>query len=135
MVKAFTAVVLGMMLCFVATDPAASEEPALSEEKVRELFADNTEVGEGFKGEVATGRSWKAFFSADGSVRKREDKSDALVEGTWFVDPEGRHCFRWEHKDQAKCDFIVPEGNHYLRMRDGQVRGRIRIEEGNTANL
>jgi hypothetical protein len=135
MVKAFTAVVLGMMLCFVATDPAASEEPALTEERVRELFADNTEVGEGYKGEEDTGRRWKAFFSADGSVRKREEKGGKLTEGTWFVDQEGRHCFRWEHKDKTKCDFIVPEGDYYLRLRDGQVRGRIRIQEGNPANL
>ena len=135
MVKAFTAVVLGMMLCFVATDQAASEEAALSEEQVRELFADKTEVGQGFKGEDATGRSWKAFYSAAGTVRKREDKGGPVVEGTWFVDQEGRHCFRWEHKDEAKCDFVVREGDHYLRVRDGQVRGRIRLLEGNTANL
>jgi hypothetical protein len=135
MVKAFAAGLLGMMLCFVASHPAASAEPALSEDEVRELFEGNTEVGEGRKDELDTGRRWKAFYDTDNTVRIRETGSSSEGSGIWFVDKEGRHCFRWEGKDKTKCDVIVRDGDHYLRIRDGQVRGRIRIEEGNTANL
>jgi hypothetical protein len=35
----------------------------------------------------------------------------------------------------TKCDAIVREDDHYLRIREGQVRGLIRIKEGNPANL
>ena len=77
MIKAFTVGVLGMMLCFFAPSPAASqedpaappEEPAVSVEnalsgdEVRKLFEGNTELGEAMKGELETGRNWTAFYS------------------------------------------------------------------------
>ena len=135
MMKAFAAGLLGMMLCFVAPAPAGSQEPALSENEVRELFAGNTEVGEGRKDDVDTGRRWTAFYDTDNSVRTREKESGVEGSGTWFVDKDGRHCFRWEGKEKTKCDVIVRDGDHYLRVREGQVRGRIRIDEGNTSNL
>jgi hypothetical protein len=138
MMKAFAVGVLGMMLCFVAPNPAASEETALTGDEVRKLFEGNTEVGEGRKGDVDTGRRWTAYYAADGTLRKRETASGAENDGTWFVDSEGRSCFQWEawkESKKVKCDAIVPEGDHYLRIRDGQVRGLIRIQQGNTSNL
>lgn len=135
MMRAFAMGVLGMMFCFVAPSPAASQEPALSPDEVQKLFEGNTEVGEGRKGELDTGRRWAAFYAADGSVRKRETEKGTETKGTWFIDPQGRHCFHWEHKHTPKCDVIVRDGDHYLRIRDGQVRGRIRIQEGNPSNL
>jgi hypothetical protein len=135
MIKALAAGLLAVMVCFVAPDPAASQGQALSEDEVRELFEGNTEVGEGRKDEVDTGRRWKAFYAADRSVRTRDIASGFQGSGTWFVDKEGRHCFRWENKEKTKCDVIARDGDHYLRIRNGQVRGRIRIEEGNPANL
>jgi hypothetical protein len=134
MMKALAVCVLGTMLCFVAPNPASSQEPALSPEESHELFEGNTEVGEGRKDELDTGRRWTAFFATDGSVRKREG-SGGDVKGTWYTDREGRNCFQWEHKDEPKCDAIVREGDHYLRIREGQVRGLIRIQEGNPSKL
>lgn len=152
MMRAFAVSVLGMMLCFVAPTPAASQEDsaappeqpavsfenALSGEEVRRLFEGNTESGEGRKDEIDTGRRWLAFYAKDGTARKREATSSVVKGGTWFVDSEGRACFRWEGWDAAKetkCDLIVREDDHYLRVREGQVRGLIRIQEGNPANL
>jgi hypothetical protein len=150
MMKALTVGVLGMMLCFFSPSPAMSQEDpaappqepavslenALSGDAVRKLFEGNTESGEGRKGEVDTGRRWTAFYAMDGTVRKREaGKGDDTKRGTWFVDSEGRNCFQYEGKEEPKCDVIVPEEGHYLRVREGQVRGRIQIEEGNTSNL
>ena len=149
MIKAFTASVLGMMLCFFASSPAASqEEPAPSQEEpavslenalsgdeVQKLFAGNTEVGQGMKGEEETARSWTAYYAADGTLRKRETEGHGQAKGIWYVDAEGRSCFKWENKEKTKCDLIIREGDHYFRIRDGQKRGRIRIEEGNTSNL
>ena len=137
MMKAFAVGVLGMMLCFVAPSPAASEGETLSGEEVQKLFEGNTELGEGRKGDLDTGRRWKAFYAADGTVRKREAEG-GKTKGSWFVDPEGRSCFRWdewEASKEAKCDLIAREGDHYLRVREGQVRGLIRIQEGNPDNL
>jgi hypothetical protein len=149
MIKAFAVGVLGMMLCFFAASPAASqEEPAapeaepsvalenaLSGDEVRKLFEGNTEMGEGMKGEEPTGRSWTAYFAADGTAsRRRVDSGEKLV-GTWFVDSEGRSCFQWEGGEEPKCDLIVREGDHYLRVREGQVRARIKIQQGNPSNL
>ena len=152
MMKDLAVCVLGLMLCLVAPTPAASQEDsaaipeqpavsfenALSGEQVRKLFEGNTESGEGRKGDVDTGRRWTAFYSTDGTVRKREANAEKLRGGTWFVDSEGRACFRWEGWDaskETKCDLIVREDDHYLRVRDGQVRGLIRIQEGNPTNL
>ena len=149
MMKAFTIGVLGMMLCFFAPSPAASqedpaappEEPAVSMEsalsgdEVRKLFEGKTELGEGRKGEVDTGRRWTAFYAEDGTVRKREAKGSGVKRGTWFVDSEGQNCFQYEGKEEPKCDLIVPEDDHYLRVREGQVRGLIRIQEGNPSEL
>jgi hypothetical protein len=149
MMKAFTAGVLGMMLCFFAPSPAASqEEPeapqeqpavslesALSGDEVRKLFEGNTEQGEGMKGEEPTGRTWAAYFAADGTARKRSVDGGGNFTGTWFVDSEGRNCFQWEGKEEPKCDVIVREGDYYLRVREGQVRARVKIQQGNPGNL
>lgn len=151
MIKVLTVGVLGMMLCFLAPSPAVSqEEPAASEaapepavplenalpgEEVRKLFQGNTEVGEGMKGEEPTGRSWTAYFAADGTARRRRVDGGGKLTGTWFVDSEGRNCFQWEGKEEPKCDVIVPEDDHYLRVREGQVRARIKIQKGNPSNL
>ena len=156
MMKAFAVGVLGMLLCFVAPTPAASQEdPAASQEdpaapveepavalqdalpgdEVRKLFEGNTEVGEGMTGEEPTGRTWTAYFAADGTARRRKVEGGGKLVGTWFVDSEGRSCFQWEGGEEPKCDLIVREGDHYLRVREGQVRGRIQIEEGNASNL
>jgi hypothetical protein len=152
MIKAFAVSVLGMMLCFAAPTPAASqEEPAAPSEppavplenalpgdEVRKLFEGNTEMGEGRKAGLDTGRRWEAFYAADGTVRKREKRrtgSSGVKAGTWFVDAEGRNCFQWEGKEEPKCDLIIPEDGRYLRVREGQVRGLIRIQEGNPSNL
>jgi len=149
MIKAFTLGVLGMMICFFAPSPsAAQEEPqatptappislenALSGDEVRKLFQGNTEQGEGMKGEEPTGRSWTAYFAPDGTTRRRKVESGEKVTGTWFVDAEGRNCFQWEGGEEPKCDSILPEGDYYLRVRHGQVRARIKIQQGNPNNL
>ncbi len=156
MMKAFTVGVLGMMLCFFAPSPATSQEDpaasqedpaappeqpavsvenALSGDEVRKLFEGNTESGEGRKGEVDTGRRWTAFYAEDGTVRKLEAKDGSVKTGTWFVDSEGQNCFQYEGKEEDKCDLIVPQDGQYLRVREGQVRGQIRIQEGNPSKL
>ena len=149
MTKAFTVGVLGMMLCFLAPSsatsqeapavppeqPAVSAENALSGDQVRKLFEGKTELGEGRKGELDTGRRWTAFYGEDGTVRKREAKRSGVKSGTWFVDSEGQHCFQYEGKDEPKCDSIVPADGQYLRVREGEVRGQIRIQEGNPSKL
>ena len=138
MIKTFAVGVLGMMLCLVAPSPAASQDQPLTGEEVKKLFEGNTEAGEGRKDEVDTGYRWKAFYTGDGSIRRQGAKGTSVTKGTWFVDAEGRVCFRWEGWDVSKvtkCDAIVREDDHYLRVREGQVRALIRIQEGNPANL
>ncbi len=149
MMKAITVGVLGTMMWFFTPSPAASqEEPgapeaevtvplenALSGDEVRKLFAGNTELGEGMKGEEATGLSWIAYFAADGTARRSKVDGTGKVIGTWFVDSEGRNCFQWEGWEEPKCDLIVPEGDQYLRVREGWVRARIKIQQGNPNNL
>jgi hypothetical protein len=155
MMKQLTVGVLGMMLCLFAASPAASQEDpaasqqdpaataipvvpvedALSGDEVRKLYEGNTELGEGRKGELDTGRRWTAFYDADGTVRKREANKATVKRGTWFVDSEGRNCFQYEGKEEPKCDLLVREGDHYLRVREGQVRGQVQIQEGNPSKL
>ena len=142
MMKAFKAGGLGMVFCFVATIPGAAQEDAavsqwqtLSGDEVRELFAGNTELGEGMKDLEATGLQWTAFFASDGTARRQSSKSGEKAMGTWFVDANGRACVQWEGKVEPKCDAISREGDHYLRIRDGQVRARIKIQKGNPGKL
>ena len=72
----------------------------------------------------------------DGTVRKREAAKTGVVKrGTWFVDSEGRGCFQWAGWEEPKCDLIVPDGDQYLRVREGWVRARIKIQQGNPNNL
>ena len=149
MMKAFTLGVLSMMLCVVAPIPAASQEDPeaaqqgaavtprdmLSGDQVRELLQGNTEIGEGMKDEEQTGRGWTAYFAPDGTARRQTTKGGEKAVGTWFIDAEGRACFQWEGKEEPKCDLIAREGDSYLRVRDGQVRARIKIQKGNPGKL
>jgi hypothetical protein len=149
MMKAFTLGVLSMMLCLVTPIPAAAQEDPeaaqqdtaatprdfLSGDQVRELLQGNTEIGEGMKDEEQTGRRWTAYFAPDGTARRQTTKGGEKAVGTWFIDAEGRACFQWEGKEEPKCDLIAREGDSYLRIRDGQVRARIKIQKGNPGNL
>jgi hypothetical protein len=51
------------------------------------------------------------------------------------VDPVGCHCLRWKGRDKTKCDTIVPANGSYPSIRDGEVRGKISIHEGNSSDL
>lgn len=122
--------------CLLAASAAADEgEPErLSEAEVKALFEGNTEEGVYWRGGRDTGKTWKAFYALDGTFRKVSGTGNKTG-GIWFVDPIGRHCFRVEKKQRTKCDVIVRDGDHYLRLRDDERRGRIRIEPGNPGNL
>ena len=121
---------LGMALCLVAPYPAASEELPLSPEAVTKLFSGNTEDVTGLR---ARRLQWSNYCDADGTIRGEKDGQK--LTGRWYVDPEGRHCVRWDNKDRTKCDQIVPEGDGaYLRMRDGEAVARFTIVEGNPHN-
>ena len=149
MMKTITVVVLGTMMCFFTPSPAASqEEPGaweeeatvpmqdtLSGDEVRKLFAGNTELGAGMKGKEATGLRWMAYFATNGMTRRSKEDGTGKVIGTWFIDSEGRNCFQLEGMIEPKCDAIVPKGDHYLRVRHGQVRARIKIQQGNPNDL
>jgi hypothetical protein len=118
--------------------PAPGSAPptsdALSAEEVQKLFSGNTEVTTAMKRGVATGRVYKAYHLPDGTYRLSEANGQRGG-GSWFVDPLGRHCFRVQEKDKTKCDVIVREGDHYIRLRDGERRGQMTIEKGNPYNL
>lgn len=122
---------MGLMLCFVAPNPAAAEEPSLSADEVKQLFSGNTEKATGLRKRRL---EWSNYCDPDGSLRG--EKEGNKFSGRWYVDAEGRHCFRWDHKDDTKCDQIVPEGaGSYLRVRDGEAVARIKFLEGNPGNL
>jgi hypothetical protein len=122
-----------------AQDAAEGEEAqptgeTLTAEQVTELFSGNTERNEVMKRGALTGRVYEAFYDADGSYVMKE-KSGFLHGGVWFVDPLGRLCFRPGGKDKTKCDVIAKEGDHYIRLRDGGLRGRVTVVKGNTSDL
>jgi hypothetical protein len=117
--------------------PAPGGEPtseALSAAEVQALFNGNTEVTIAMKRGEPTGREYKAFYESDGTYRLSE--LDGLrSQGSWFVDPLGRHCFRPHGKDKTKCDVIVREGENFIRLRDGERRGQMTIQKGNPFKL
>jgi hypothetical protein len=127
---------LGLVSGGVAAQDAEPKEAtgeSLSAAEVETLFGGNTELAIVMKRGVETGRQYKAFYLNDGRYVIVE-KNGFKHGGAWFVDPLGRHCFRPGGKDKTKCDVIVREGDHYIRLRDGGRRGRFTIEKGNTAD-
>lgn len=125
---------LGLVSGGVAAQDAEPDEAtgeALSAAEVETLFTGNTEVNDVMKKGIPTGRRYKAFYVEDGTYAMLE-KNGFRHGGSWFVDPLGRHCFRPGGKDKTKCDVIIREGDHYIRLRDGGRRGRFSIEKGNT---
>jgi hypothetical protein len=106
----------------------------LSADEVTALFSGSTEENEVMKRGELTGRRYHAFYNEDGSYVMKE-KTGFVHGGVWFVDPLGRLCFRPGGKDKTKCDVIAKEGSHYIRLRDGGLRGRITVTKGNTNNL
>ena len=119
----------------------AQEEPAqaspaptgetLSADEVTALFTGNTERNEVMKRGAPTGRLYHAFYKPDGTYLMQE-RNGYQHGGVWFVDPLGRLCFRPGGKDKTKCDVIVKEGDHYIRLRDGGLRGRFTVAQGDT---
>lgn len=114
-------------------EPSEATGDPLSAPEVETLFTGNTEVAVVMKQGVETGRRYKAFYLQNGGYLI-EEKNGFRHGGAWFVDPLGRHCFRPGGKDKTKCDVIVREGDHYIRLRDGGRRGRFSIEKGNTVD-
>jgi hypothetical protein len=117
-----------------AAEPAVPTGEPLSSDEVQALFTGNTENNQVMKRGVATGRTFQAYYAADGSY-KIQNKKGSIGTGVWFVDPLGRHCFRPDRKDKTKCDVIVPEGDEYIRLRDGGRRGKFSIAKGNPGGL
>ncbi len=116
---------------------ATEQQPtsdALSAKEVEELFTGNTEVTIALKRGEPTGREYKAYHEPDGTYRLMEKKGHRGA-GAWFVDPLGRHCFRPGGKEKTKCDVIVREGDHFIRLRDGERRGQTTIQKGNPFEL
>jgi hypothetical protein len=113
--------------------PAPTGE-TLSADQVTELFNGNTEENAVMKRGKLTGRVYKAFYHEDGTYVMKE-RNGFMHGGVWFVDPLGRLCFRPGGKDKTKCDVIVKEGDHYVRLRDGGLRGRFTVAEGNPEGL
>ncbi len=144
MTRILVSLMLAALLGLAAGGVAAQDEAAdagrtaeqgptgepLSSEEVQALFTGNTETNEVMKRGVPTGRVYNAYYEADGSYRMKTKKG-WIGKGVWFVDPLGRHCFRPEGKDKTKCDVIVREGDHYIRLRDGGRRGKLTIRDGN----
>ena len=114
-------------------EPGEATGESLSASEVEALFTGNTELNVVMKRGVETGRQYKAFYLSTGAYVMLE-KNGFRHGGAWFVDPLGRHCFRPGSKDKTKCDVIVREGDHYIRLRDGGRRGRFTIEQGNTVD-
>ena len=71
----------------------------------------------------------------DSGTYRLVEKTGQKGSGSWFVDPLGRHCFRIEGKDKTKCDVIAREGDHFIRLRDGERRGQMSIQKGNPFGL
>ena len=125
---------LGLVSGGVAAQDAEPEEAtgeSLSAPEVATLFTGNTELAVVMKQGVETGRRYKAFYLSNGKYLI-EESGGFRHGGAWFVDPLGRHCFRPGNRDKTKCDVIVREGDHYIRLRDGGRRGSFSIEKGNT---
>jgi hypothetical protein len=114
--------------------PAEPTGEALSAAEVQKLFEGNTEVATALKRGTPTGREYKAYHEPNGQYRLKE-KDGTGYGGAWFVDPLGRHCFRPGGKEKTKCDVIVREGDHYIRLREGERRGQFTIEQGNPYKL
>jgi hypothetical protein len=114
------------------TPPPTSD--ALTADEVQKLFSGNTEITTALKRGVPTGREYKSYHLPDGTYRLVE-KTGQKGGGSWFVDPLGRHCFRIEGKDKTKCDVIAREGDHFIRLRDGERRGQMSIQKGNPFGL
>lgn len=106
----------------------------LSADQVTALFSGNTEANHVMKRGEMTGRKYKAFYDENGTYVMLE-KNGFVHGGVWFVDPLGRLCFRPGGKDKTKCDVVAKEGDHYIRLRDGGLRGRFTIAKGNDTGL
>ena len=124
---------------FAQDAPAQEAAPAptgetLSADQVTELFTGNTEKNQVMRRGEFTGRVYRAFYKTDGTYTMKE-RTGFMHGGVWFVDPLGRLCFRPGGKDKTKCDVIAKEGDHYIRLRDGGLRGRFTVRKGNPDGL
>lgn len=117
-----------------AQDATAPTGETLSADEVTALFSGNTEENSVMKRGEETGRVYHAFYDDDGTYVMKE-KTGFIHGGVWFVDPLGRMCFRAGGKDKTKCDVIVREGDHFIRLREGGLRGRFTIAKGNPNKL
>jgi hypothetical protein len=118
----------------LADDPAAPEPQLapgqLSVDEVWELYTGNSELI--FSANRQKTR-WKAYYRPDGRMSGVEGGETQT--GIWFVDPLGRHCFRWDGTTKTRCHVILKQGEGYVRVKDADKRYASEVHEGNPFNL
>lgn len=97
----------------------------ISVAEVWNLFSGNSEV--------AVGSDRRVYYDPNG--RAVGVAGIERLDGVWFVDPLGRHCFRWRGDDKTRCDEILREGKRYVRVRGEKRRHLIEIRPGNPFRL
>ena len=76
---------------------------------------------------------WKAYYHTDGRMSGLDGNTPQT--GIWFVDPLGRHCFRWDGTAKTRCHVILKQGEGYVRVKDEDKRYASEVHEGNPFKL
>ena len=59
-------------------------------------------------------------YYKDGLVTSNRQQKKLV--GIWFIDQDGKHCIRWNHKDTSNCGIIMQddEGN-WVKMKEDRI--------------
>jgi hypothetical protein len=96
---------------FLSTSVPAGD--TMSAEQLKALLVGSTVDAEHLK----KGFTFKVYFDASGKAY-RTDGGD-IVETTYKIDNDGKHCLYWKGKD--RCATVKDNGDGtYFRMKDGK---------------
>lgn len=120
--KLFSLLIL--ILCINCISPLINAANQVN--KLNLEYIDETEINEQFSGmkviaeDLRVSKKEVLNFNRDGSVTSKIGEKER--KGLWYIDSRGKHCIRWDDKDESNCaDIMQDENGNWVKVKDDVI--------------
>lgn len=92
----------------------------LKEQEINAIYSDTRVTGKNLE----SNEKYINDYYSNGTVKsKRKNK---IRRGIWFIDENGQHCVRWNHKNTANCEMIgMDDDGNWVKFKDDEITKEI----------